>query len=59
MPWRMYMTASPTAIADAAQAVHDATSGPRVPSSIETNAAPMFGIRAGTQKGEKRSSCAS
>ncbi len=31
MPWRMYMTASPTAIELAAQAVQDATSGPRVP----------------------------
>ena len=55
MPLRMYMTASPTAIAQAAQAVHDATSGPRVPSSIDTYAAPMFGISAGTQNGEKRS----
>ena len=36
MPCRMYMTASPIAIELAAQAVHDATSGPRVPSSIDT-----------------------
>ena len=42
-------------MADAAQAVHCALSGPRVPSSMDTNAAPMLGISAGTQKGEKRS----
>ena len=43
------------AIELAAQAVHDATSGPRVPSSIDTYAAPMLGISAGTQNGENRS----
>ena len=35
-PARMYITASPIAIDDAAQAVLDEASGPRVPNSIDT-----------------------
>ena len=35
---------SPIAMFDAAHAVHSDESGPRVPSSIETQPAPMFGM---------------
>jgi hypothetical protein len=59
IPARMYMTAFPTDIAEAAQAVHSVVSGPRVPYIIEISAAPMFGIRAVTQYGFRRSGPAS
>ena len=42
-------------IEEAAQAAEDAASGPVVPSSIETNAAAMFGINAGSANGLTRS----
>jgi len=45
--------------ADAAQAVNSVVSGPRVPSAIDISAAPMFGIRAVTQNGLRRSGPAS
>ena len=41
---RMYDAASPIAIEEAAQAVHEAAAGPRVPSSIEIMPEAMFGI---------------
>ena len=47
--------ASPIAMFDAAQAVHCDESGPRVPSSIETQAAPMFGMICGIENGFTRS----
>ena len=40
---------------EAAQAVHCELSGPRVPSSIETQPAPMFGMIAGIENGFTRS----
>ena len=40
---------------DAAHAVHGAPSGPFVPSSIETHAAPMFGMISGIENGLTRS----
>ncbi len=40
---------------DAAQAVHCDASGPFVPSSIETQPAPMFGMIAGIENGLTRS----
>ena len=40
---------------DAAQAVHCADSGPLVPSSIETQPAPRFGMIAGIENGLTRS----
>jgi hypothetical protein len=40
---------------DAAQAVHSEESGPRVPSSIETQPAPMFGMMQGIANGLTRS----
>ncbi len=43
------------AMFDAAQAVHSDQSGPRVPSSIETQPAPMFGMMQGIAKGLTRS----
>ena len=43
------------AMLEAAQAVHSDQSGPRVPSSIETQAAPMFGMIAGIENGLMRS----
>jgi hypothetical protein len=54
MPARMYIVALPSDIPDAAQAVHSVVSGPRVPSAIDTSAAPMFAIRAVTQNGFSR-----
>ena len=47
--------ASPIAMFEAAQAVHWDASGPRVPSSIETQAAPMFGMICGIENGFTRS----
>ena len=47
--------ASPMAMLEAAQAVHCDASGPRVPSSIETQAAPMLGMIAGMENGLIRS----
>ena len=43
------------AMFDAAQAVHSDQSGPRVPSSIETQPAPMFGMMQGIANGLTRS----
>ena len=54
-PSRIASVASPIAMFDAAQAVHCEVSGPRVPSSIETQAAPMFGMIAGIDCGLTRS----
>ena len=45
----------PIAMLDAAQAVHSDESGPRVPSSIETQPAPMFGMMQGIANGLTRS----
>ena len=59
MPARMNSTPFPIDMADAAQAVHSVVSGPRVPSAIDISAAPMFGIRAVTQNGLRRSGPAS
>ena len=59
MPARMYMVALPSDMPDAAQAVHSVVSGPRVPSAIDTSAAPMLAIRAVTQNGLSRSGPAS
>ena len=52
---RIASIASPIAMFEAAQAVHSDVSGPRVPSSIETQAAPMFGMIAGIESGLTRS----
>ena len=54
-PRRIASRPSPIAIVEAAQAVHWEESGPFVPSSIETRAAPMFGMIAGIEKGLTRS----
>ena len=54
-PSRIASRPSPIAICEAAQAVHWEPSGPRVPSSIETQAAPMFGMIAGIENGLTRS----
>ena len=54
-PSRIASTPSPIAMFDAAQAVHCDESGPRVPSSIDTQAAPMFGMISGIEKGLTRS----
>jgi hypothetical protein len=43
------------AMFDAAQAVHSERSGPRVPSSIETQPAPRFGMIDGIENGLTRS----
>ena len=40
---------------DAAQAVHSDISGPLVPSSIETQPAPIFGMIEGIENGLTRS----
>jgi len=50
-PNRIASYPSPTAIADAAQAVQGAPSGPRVPSSIDTQPAAMFGMNPVTKLG--------
>ena len=64
-PSRIVPTASPIAIDEAAQAVVTVLDGPRKPYSIETIAAPMFGISIVIQSGlmrsmpfENRCSCA-
>ena len=54
-PMRIASSASPIAMFDAAQAVHSDISGPFVPSSIETQPAPMFGMIDGIENGETRS----
>ena len=54
-PSRIASAPSPIAMFDAAQAVHWALSGPCVPSSIETQPAPRFGMIAGIEKGFTRS----
>ena len=46
---------SPIAMFEAAHAVHCDDSGPFVPSSIDTQAAPMFGMIAGIENGLTRS----
>ena len=43
------------AMLDAAHAVHSDDSGPRVPSSIDTQPAPMFGMMHGIANGLTRS----
>ena len=47
--------ASPIAMFDAAHAVHSDISGPFVPSSIESQPAPMFGMMLGIENGLTRS----
>ena len=54
-PMRIASAASPIAMFDAAQAVHSDISGPFVPSSIETQPAPMFGMMLGIENGLTRS----
>jgi hypothetical protein len=54
-PRRMASAASPMAMFEAAHAVHSEVSGPRVPSSMETQAAPMLGMIAGMESGLTRS----
>ena len=54
-PSRIASMPSPMAMFDAAQAVHWDSSGPRVPSSIETQPAPRFGMIDGIEKGLTRS----
>ena len=54
-PSRIASMPSPIAMFEAAQAVHCEQSGPCVPSSIETQAAPMFGMISGIENGLTRS----
>ena len=54
-PSRIASIASPMAMFEAAHAVHSDVSGPRVPSSMETQAAPMFGMIAVIESGLTRS----
>ena len=54
-PSRIASAPSPIAMFEAAQAVHSDESGPRVPSSIETQPSPMFGMIAVIEKGLTRS----
>ena len=54
-PSRMASRPLPIAMFEAAHAVHSDDSGPFVPSSIETQAAPMFGMIAGIENGLTRS----
>ena len=54
-PSRIASAPSPIDMFEAAQAVHCDESGPLVPSSIETWAAPMFGMIAGIENGLTRS----
>ena len=51
----MWSSALPIAMLDAAQAVHSDDSGPRVPSQIDTQPAPMFGRIDGIENGPTRS----
>ena len=54
-PARIMSSASPIAMFDAAHAVHSLISGPFVPSSIDTQPAPMFGMIDGIENGLTRS----
>ena len=54
-PRRIASSPSPMAMFDAAQAVHCDVSGPRVPSSIETQPAPRFGMIETIENGLTRS----
>ena len=54
-PSRIASSDSPIAMFDAAHAVHCDESGPCVPSSIETQPAPMFGMICGIENGLTRS----
>ena len=54
-PSRIASVPSPIAMFDAAHAVHCDASGPFVPSSIDTQPAPMFGMIAGIANGFTRS----
>ena len=54
-PSRIESSPSPSAMFEAAQAVHCELSGPFVPSCIETQAAPMFGMISGIENGLTRS----
>ena len=57
-PSRIASYPSPIAIADAAQAVQGALSGPRAPSSIEIQPAAMLGMKAVTRLGRTRADAA-
>jgi hypothetical protein len=54
-PSRMASAESPMAMLDAAQAVQTDESGPRVPSSIDTQPAPRLGMIDGMANGLTRS----
>ena len=54
-PMRISSSASPIAMLEAAQAVHSLISGPFVPSSIDTQPAPMLGMMQGIENGFTRS----
>ena len=54
-PSRIASAASPIAMLEAAHAVHSDSKGPLVPSSIETQPAPMFGMIDGIENGLTRS----
>ena len=54
-PSRIASSASPIAMFEAAHAVVWLISGPFVPSSIETQPAPMFGMIVGIENGLTRS----
>ena len=54
-PSRIASAPSPMAMLEAAHAVHCEESGPRVPSSMDTQPAPMFGMMAGIENGLTRS----
>ena len=54
-PRRIASSPSPIAMFEAAHAVHWEVSGPRVPSSIETQPAPRFGMIEMIEKGLTRS----
>ena len=54
-PRRIASSPSPMDMVEAAQAVHCEDSGPRVPSSIDTQAAPMLGMISGIENGFTRS----
>ena len=54
-PSRIASSASPIAMFEAAQAVRWLISGPFVPSSIDTQPAPMFGMIVGIANGLTRS----
>ena len=52
---RIASAASPIAMFEAAHAVHSDISGPFVPSSIDSQPAPMFGMMLGIENGLTRS----